>query len=133
MVITELYLKAIHAYFLAVPTRGPSPLSAEISGSSNLVVTWASLEPQFRLGVILGYRVYCTNLKTGLGVFADSTSLTATCTGLHPNTKHNITVSAKNSKGFGPNGSTIVKLSGESGNQYLYPSTFVDFLKYWTK
>lgn len=102
-----------------MPIRGPSPLSAEISGSSNLVVTWSSLEPQFRLGVIVGYRVYCTSLKTGLGVFAESPSLTATCKGLQSNTKHNITVSARNSKGFGPNGTTIVKLSGESGKFFM--------------
>eukprot|EP00794_Sanderia_malayensis_P017426 gene17426-19170_t len=99
-----------------VPIRGPELVWAQNSSSSSLSVHWQSLEPKYRQGILLGYRVYCTNMKSLRTTYIDvnANAISATINHLQPFTNHSVRISAYNIKGLGSNSSIAYAFTDES-------------------
>eukprot|EP00794_Sanderia_malayensis_P005018 gene5018-5675_t len=108
-----------------VPSRGPDA-RAHNSSSFSIIANWTELEYEYRLGILLEYRVFCTNLKTNVEVTVgvDAAKLSAEIKDLLPFKNHSVEVAGVTSKGVGTRGTAVYTLTDEYKPSAAPPNFF---------
>ena len=98
-----------------VPLKGPPNVNAHNGSSFSINATWSPLETEYRLGILLKYRIYCRDATGGIELYKDvgANTFKVEIENLKPYWNYSIEVAAGNIKGIGPKSAAAFTLTDE--------------------
>ena len=97
------------------PIKGPPNVNAHNGSSFSVNATWSPLETEYRLGILLKYRIYYKDVTNGIELYKDvgANTFGEEIQNLKPYWNYSIEVAAGNIKGFGPRSTAAYALTDE--------------------